>query len=119
MEPALEVQAQMNLFAWRHCQYDASNNHCYDKANLEQKIDPRHLLYLRRLLRLYPIHVIAVHPHPDAIAYLDAQAFLFHFVDHGLDATARDNAVAFFRLASICCISCAVSVVGERSRSKK
>ena len=43
MEPALEVQAQMNLFAWRHCQYDASNNHCYDKTNLEQKI-PTHAI---------------------------------------------------------------------------
>ena len=118
MEPALEVQAQMNFSRGGTASTTLATTTA-NKANLEQKIDPRHLLYLRRLLRLYPIHVIAVHPHPDAIAYLDAQAFLFHFVDHGLDATARDNAVAFFRLASICCISCVVSVVAERSGSKK
>src|SRR5262245_57206517 len=52
----------------------------------------------RRLLRFYPIHVIAVHPHPEAIAHIDAQAFFFHFINDGLNAPAGDNAVAFFQI---------------------
>src|SRR5205807_3034869 len=60
--------------------------------------DSHPLLYLRRLLRLYPIHIIAVHPHPDAVPHLDTQAFLFHFIDDGLNTTAGDNAIAFFQI---------------------
>jgi hypothetical protein len=99
MEPALQIQAQMNFFAWRHCQYDARNNHSYNNANLQQKI-PTHARSFtsRRLLRLYPIHVIPVHPHPEAIAHIDAQAFLFDFIDDGFNATPRDNTIAFFQI---------------------
>jgi hypothetical protein len=100
MEPTLEVQAQMNFFAWWYCQNDASNKHYYNNADLEQKISTHAISFnLRRLLRLYPIHVIAVHPHPDTIAHIDAQASLFHFIDDSLNAPTGDNAIAFFQIS--------------------